>query len=147
MQIVDVDEVVAIEQAVYSHPWSRGNFVDSLRLGYDAWLARNPEGVLIGYFVQMPVVDEAHLLTIAVLAEAQGQGIARFLLEHMVKRARAMQLESVLLEVRVSNQRALSAYETFGFILIGRRKAYYQMSQHEREDALILRYILDRSAA
>lgn len=146
MQIADLDEVMAIEQAVYSHPWSRGNFVDSLQLGYDAWLARSPDGQLLGYFVQMPVVDEAHLLTIAVLAEAQGQGVARLLLDYMVQQARLMKLESILLEVRESNQRALSVYAAFGFVVIGRRKAYYQTTQHEREDALILRYILDRSA-
>jgi ribosomal-protein-alanine N-acetyltransferase len=85
-------------------------------------------------------------LTIAVLASAQGQGVARLLLEHMAQRARALQLESILLEVRMSNQRALSVYEAFGFIAVGRRKGYYQISPHEREDALILRYILDRSA-
>ena len=147
MQPADVDEVVAIEQAVYSHPWSRGNFVDSLKLGYDAWQVRNPEGVLLGYFVQMPVVDETHLLTIAVLAQAQKQGIARLLLNHLLERARAMGMDSILLEVRVSNQSAISVYEAFGFALVGRRKAYYQVSPTEREDALMLRYILDRSAA
>ncbi|PRC91508.1 ribosomal protein S18-alanine N-acetyltransferase [Solimicrobium silvestre] len=144
MQLLDLDEVMAIEQAVYSHPWSIGNFVDSLDLAYDAWVVRSVEGELLGYFVQMPVVDEMHLLTIAVQGLMQGQGLGYFLLKHMAERAKLMQMDAVLLEVRVSNLRALAVYEVFGFLSVGRRKDYYQTEHNQREDALILRYTIQR---
>ena len=138
MQATDLDEVCAIEQAVYSHPWSRGNFADALSLDYDAWVARSDQGELLGYFVQMPVIDESCLLTLAVQSAAQGQGIARLLLEQLLYRARVMQLLSISLEVRVSNERAVRLYQACGFLTVGRRKAYYQTTSGQREDALIM---------
>jgi len=146
MQIADLDEVIAIENEVYSHPWSRGNFVDSLVHHQDAWTVRCDSDVLLGYFVQMPVVDEAHLLNISVKEVMQSQGVGRYLLKHVVERAKFMQMESISLEVRVSNLRVVAIYEAFGFVLVGRRKNYYEMSQktaqNQREDALILRYVI-----
>ena len=140
MQLTDLNEVMAIEQSVYSHPWSRGNFVDAIDDNYDAWVARSPESELLGYFVHMPIIDELHLLTIAVKESAQGRGLGHFFLLLMVERGKVNQMKSVLLEVRKSNKRAIKIYESFGFKLVGRRKNYYQTNQHGREDALILNY-------
>ncbi len=142
MQTADVDEVEAIEQSVFSHPWSRGNFVDSLAAAYDAMVVRLADGTLGGYFVQMPVVDEMHLLTIAVQARFQGQGLGRWLLEQAIHRAKLKQMQAISLEVRASNQRALAVYDAAGFVLAGRRKNYYKTGQGQREDALILRFEL-----
>jgi len=142
MQIADLDEVMAIENKAHLHPWSRGNFIDSLAHDHDAWVVRSVDEVVLGYFVQMPVVDETHLLTIAVKEDMQGQGIGRFLLQHVIERAKLMQMVAVSLEVRVSNLRALAVYERFGFLLAGRRKNYYEAAQQQREDALILRYLV-----
>ena len=60
MSASDLDEVLAIESAVYTHPWSHGNFADSLRAAYQCWTWRC-EGELIGYFVLAgtPVADVA----------------------------------------------------------------------------------------
>jgi [ribosomal protein S18]-alanine N-acetyltransferase len=142
MQMADLDEVMAIEMMAHTHPWSRGNFIDSLTHGYDAWIVRSVDNVMLGYFVQMPVVDEAHLLTIAVKEEMQGRGAGKFLLKHVVERAKALQLAAVTLEVRVSNLRALAVYKTMGFLLVGCRKNYYEVGPGQREDALILRYVI-----
>jgi ribosomal-protein-alanine N-acetyltransferase len=142
MQMADLDEVVAIENGAQTHPWSRGNFIDSLVYTYDAWVVRTVDDVMLGFFVQMPVVDETHLLVIAVKKEMQGQGIGAFLLKHTIERAKLMKMEAVSLEVRVSNLRALAVYKAFGFLLVGRRKNYYVTGQKQQEDALILRYVL-----
>ena len=111
MQQADIDEVLTLEQLVYSHPWSRANFVDSLASGYQAWLLRDQTGELLGYFLLMAIVDEAHLLNVAVAASQQGRGLGRFLLNQAVACARGLGMESVLLEVRPSNTRALEIYE------------------------------------
>lgn len=139
MQLTDLDEVMAIESSVYSHPWSRGNFVDSISLGHDAWVVRSEDG-MVGYFVQMPVVDEMHLLTIAVKGTWQGQGVGVYLLRMLVEHAVKFKMQAVSLEVRTSNSRALAVYEKFGFLQVGRRKNYYECAGGGREDALILRY-------
>jgi [ribosomal protein S18]-alanine N-acetyltransferase len=138
----DIDEVHALEQSVFPHPWSRGNFADSLASGYDAWVVRDPLGDLAGYFLLMFAPDEAHLLDVAVAADRQGQGLGRYLLDKVVARARGQGVESVLLEVRPSNMRALAVYREYGFVEIGRRKAYYPAHEGQREDAIVMRLVL-----
>ena len=140
MQRSDLDHVFALEQSVYPHPWSMANFEDSLNSNYEAWVLRDRDGDLLGYFLLMAVVDEAHLLNVAVSAEKQGQGLGRFLLNQAVACARGLGMESVLLEVRPSNTRALQIYERYGFKQIGRRKGYYPAANQQREDAIVMRF-------
>ncbi|WP_317204709.1 ribosomal protein S18-alanine N-acetyltransferase [Janthinobacterium sp.] len=135
----DLEEVAMLEESVYPHPWSRGNFADSLASGYQAWVLRDQQGALLGYFLLMVVVDEAHLLNVAVGAALQGQGLGRFLLNQAVACARGLGMESMLLEVRPSNLRALDIYQRYGFSQIGRRKAYYPADNQQREDAIVMR--------
>jgi ribosomal-protein-alanine N-acetyltransferase len=142
MLVADVDEVHALETSVFPHPWSRANFIDSLASGYDAWVLREPHGSLAGYFLVMYAPDEAHLLDVAVSAARQGRGIGRFLLDRIASRARAMRVESILLEVRPSNGRAVDVYRRYGYAEIGRRKGYYPASGGQREDAIVMRYAL-----
>jgi ribosomal-protein-alanine N-acetyltransferase len=150
MVMDDVDAVHALERSVFPHPWSRANFVDSLASGYDAWVLRAADDAaadsvansLVGYFLLMYAVDEAHLLDVAVAAPHQGSGLGRYLLDRIVARARGMRMESILLEVRPSNLRALQVYQRYGFTEIGRRKGYYPAHEGRREDAIVMRYML-----
>lgn len=142
MQTADVEQVMAIENSVYPHPWTRGNFMDSLASGYEAWVAREPDFRLAGYFLAMPVVDELHLLNISVRADLQGQGLGLMLLDRVVGLARDQGMLSILLEVRPSNRRALAVYERYGFVRIGLRKAYYPAAGQTREDAIVMRLCL-----
>ncbi|TWI69939.1 ribosomal-protein-alanine N-acetyltransferase [Pseudoduganella lurida] len=139
MQPHDLDDVTALETSVYPHPWTRTNFADSLRSGYHAWILRDQPGELLGYFLVMAVVDEAHLLNVAVAARWQGQGLGRLLLNQSVACARGLGMESMLLEVRPSNVRALAIYRRYGFHEIGRRKGYYPAANQTREDAIVMR--------
>ncbi|HTH76597.1 MAG TPA: ribosomal protein S18-alanine N-acetyltransferase [Trinickia sp.] len=140
MTEADLDEVAVIEREAYEFPWSRGNFEDSLRNGYFGICMRHVTGMLIGYCVLMPVVDEMHLLNLCVAPQAQGAGVGLTLLREAVRITRGKQLAGLLLEVRPSNVRALRLYERFGFATIGRRKNYYPARRYGREDALVMRY-------
>ena len=142
MVVDDVDEVHALECSVFPHPWSRANFMDSLASGYDAWVLRDGAGTLAGYFLLMYAVDEAHLLDVAVAAARHGSGVGRYLLDRIAARAREQRMESILLEVRPSNARALQVYERYGYTEIGRRKGYYPAHEGRREDAIVMRYVL-----
>jgi ribosomal-protein-alanine N-acetyltransferase len=130
-------EVVAIESQAYEHPWTHGNFVDSLRSGYQAQMLCAGE-VLIGYFVAMKGVDEVHLLNITVVPEHQGQGWARVMLDALAIWARSQDAEWLWLEVRRSNTRAQHIYERHGFRRVGERKGYYPAAQGQREDAIVM---------
>jgi len=141
----DVDEVLSIERALYAFPWTRGNFVDSISSGYNVWGYR-VGGELVGYFVLMLAVDEAHLLNIGVVEQQQGMGFGARLLSHALLVAQQAGATSVLLEVRPSNAKALALYRHFGFEQIGVRQGYYPAAQG-REDALVLRRALGRLSA
>ncbi len=139
MTEADLDEVAAVEKLAYEFPWSRGNFQDSLRNGYYGVCLRHVTGTLLGYCVLMLVVDEMHLLNLAVAPSAQHAGAGLTLLREAVRITRAEKLEGVLLEVRPSNPRAIALYERFGFMAIGRRKNYYPARHHMCEDAIVMR--------
>jgi len=78
----DLDAVVLLEQQVYPHPWTRGNFADALAAGYHAQCLHHG-GELCGYVVAMAGVEEAHLLNITVARHLQGQGHGHHLWQHL----------------------------------------------------------------
>jgi ribosomal-protein-alanine N-acetyltransferase len=139
MQVDDLAEVMKIESDVYPHPWTHGNFLDSLYSGYEMWVARDSNGILSGYLLLMIMVDEAHLLNIAVRRDVQGTGIGRLLLDHAVTLTRERNLNSILLEVRPSNGHAVDVYERYGFVGIATRRGYYPAAENRREDAIVMR--------
>jgi len=132
-----LDEVVAIEQLSYEHPWTRGNFSDSLHTGYEAQLL-HAGGVVLGYFVAMKGVDEVHLLNITVAPAYQGQGWGRLMLEALALWAKGQGAQWLWLEVRASNARALRIYERHGYRHVGERKGYYPARHGGREDAVVM---------
>ena len=84
----DLDQILAIEQAVYTHPWTYGNFVDTFQHEHEACGIRDEQGHLVAYFFLMPVVDELHLLTFAVDTKKQKLGYGYILLRKMMALAR-----------------------------------------------------------
>ena len=141
----DLDEVLRIEYRAYSHPWSRTNFADSISSGYSCWVCRIG-GEMVGYYVLMMAVDEAHLLNIAVAEKRQGLGFGARLLRQAMNAAWAAGASTLLLEVRPSNDRALALYRHFGFRQIGVRRGYYPAAGG-REDALVLTHVLEEARA
>jgi ribosomal-protein-alanine N-acetyltransferase len=132
-----VEAVVAIEREAYGHPWSTGNFVDSIRSGYQAQLLLADETV-IGYFVAMKGVDEVHLLNITVAPGYQGQGWGRVILDSLAVWSRGQGAQWLWLEVRASNARAQQIYERHGYRRVGERKGYYPDAPGKREDAVVM---------
>ena len=135
-----LDEVVAIERRAYGHPWTRGNFADSLRSGYQAQLLCAGDTVL-GYFVAMKGVDEVHLLNITVDPDYQGQGWGRVMLDALALWSRGQGAQWLWLEVRQSNQRAQQVYLRYGYRRVGERKNYYPAAGG-REDAIVMSFKL-----
>lgn len=142
MRIENLDEVVAIEKSVYSHPWTRGNFIDSIQSGYQCWVMRDAAEALLGYFFVMQALDEAHLLNISVHGDMHGRGIGKMLLDKVCLLAHQQKMQSILLEVRPSNTRAIAIYQRYGFVEIGRRRDYYPAADDKREDAIVMRLAL-----
>ncbi|GAB1233253.1 ribosomal protein S18-alanine N-acetyltransferase [Ferrigenium sp. UT4] len=140
MRATDLDAVVAIERAVHAHPWTRGNFDDALRSGYQCMVAETEQGML-GYAVMLLGPDEAELLDIAVAADRQRQGWGGRLLGGMLILARRHGMRRAVLEVRVSNTPAIAMYRRQGFVEIGLRRDYYP-ALNGREDAMLMGCLL-----
>lgn len=135
MTEADLDAVLKIEYAAFSHPWTRGIFSEGLK-NYHCWLMFEGSQQ-VGHGVIQIILDEAHLLNITVKPESQGRGLGLRLLEHLMREAAGHQARECFLEVRASNQAAYRLYERYGFNEIGRRRDYYP-AVGGREDALVM---------
>src|SRR5215470_10340104 len=131
MRPADLGDVLVIERASFSMPWSRGAFLYEIEQNQVArcWVGRE-EGRIVGYICLWEVADELHITNVAVHPDARRRGVARALLESVFARSRL-----VVLEVRPSNNEALALYESFGFRVVGRRRGYYYDTG---EDALVM---------
>jgi ribosomal-protein-alanine N-acetyltransferase len=132
----ELADVMKIESAIYTHPWTHGNFADSIRAGY-ACRTWRLDGELLGYFVLMAAAGEAHLLNLSIAPRRQRGGHGRALLGEAAALARSLGAKSLFLEVRPSNLAAQSLYTRFGFRRIAVRRGYYP-ARDGREDALVL---------
>ena len=132
----DVDAVFALEREAYPFPWSRGIFLDCLRVPYECRVLEE-DGGLVGYSVVSLALDEAHLLNLCIAVSAQGRGLGGFLLDHVLREVRAAGARVIYLEVRPSNEAAISLYDRAGFLRVGLRRNYYRAARG-REDALVL---------
>jgi ribosomal-protein-alanine N-acetyltransferase len=142
MQLDDLPRVLDIEARCYSHPWTRGNFIDSLAAGYLAevlWATdAGADDALVGYFVAMVGVDELHLLNLTVAPRWQRLGHAQALLDALEQHCRERAAPALLLEVRQGNERARQVYRRRGFAEMGLRRGYYPAGHGRREDAVVM---------
>jgi ribosomal-protein-alanine N-acetyltransferase len=137
MRQADLEQVLAIEEAVYPFPWTLGILQDCLRVGYCCWVVEL-EGMVIGYGVMSVVIDESHILNLCIHPDWQGRGLGRKLILRLLKIARQHGAETAFLEVRENNRAALSLYDHLGFVEVGRRRDYYPAVDGGREHALVM---------
>jgi ribosomal-protein-alanine N-acetyltransferase len=137
---IDLEPILAIEQLSFQWPWSRHSFEGELScqnaFSYVVKSART-DGLaqVAAYAFLRQVVDELHVLKIAVTPAQRGCGMATWFLNHCFALGARQGANSVILEVRRSNITAIKLYEKLGFREIGCRPNYYSDS---KEDALIM---------
>jgi ribosomal-protein-alanine N-acetyltransferase len=135
--VAEVDDVVAIEEASFTNPWTREMYVaelDKPDVSY-CYLARNPDRRVIGFCSFWRVVDELHINNLAVLPPYRRRGVASALLDHVLHEGVRLGAFRATLEVRRSNDAARLLYERMGFAVAGVRRAYYTKPV---EDAIVL---------
>lgn len=138
MTEADLDEILSIESVSFPHPWNRTHFLDELKSPHSfPYSAFDGGGRLIGYICPMLVLDEGHILDVAVSHEFRGRGLGKMLVEKVLAVCMERGAEFVSLEVRPSNTDAIGLYRRLGFVETGRRPRYY----HDGEDALLMEYI------
>jgi ribosomal-protein-alanine N-acetyltransferase len=132
----DLDEIVAIENAAFSNPWTRPMYQRELQNPDVSFLyvLRLDNGI-VGFCSFWLVLDEIHINNLAVRGEYQGQGLGSALLTHVLQAGARRGAERATLEVRRSNAPARRLYERLGFEVAATRPNYYVSPP---EDALIL---------
>ncbi|AAW84994.1 ribosomal protein S18-alanine N-acetyltransferase [Aliivibrio fischeri] len=134
-----LDDIWRIERAAHSHPWAESMIreLDSRCAQHRVMLV---DEQVVGYFYAQNVVGEVTLLNIAIDPAHQGKGFGRKLTEFFIDMCMEQKAESAWLEVRESNTKAISLYESEGFNEVTRRHDYYP-TNNGKEDAIIMSFI------
>ena len=153
----DIEQVVKIEKECFSLPWSEKSFEDSLKREDTIFLvceqevcqtceeyaddiqkqalSYTPYKKILGYIGMYCSFEEGEITNVAVLPFARKKGVGNRLINSLKEIAKHQNLERIVLEVRVSNQPAISLYEKNGFVSVGIRKNFYEKPV---EDAKIM---------
>jgi ribosomal-protein-alanine N-acetyltransferase len=136
LELRDLNEIERIERSSYRTPWSRSMFAGELAKPSSISLgAFDEQGELLGYLIISRYVDAWHVMNLAVAPKHRRKQIAAGLLEQLFAVTAGEGRRGYTLEVRVSNDVAISLYEKAGFKARGVRRGYYT---DNREDALIM---------
>jgi ribosomal-protein-alanine N-acetyltransferase len=125
MTPADLDEILAIEKASFAMPWTREMFVREISSRTARALVFRDRNEIVGYLCFWEVLDEAHLMVIAVRPERRGEGHGKAIMTHLEKICLQDGLKRIILEVGRRNSRARDLYRQSGFRSIGFRKQYY----------------------
>ena len=136
----DIDLLFAIETSAYEFHWELETFKSCFKIGYHCWIAERAREV-VGYGISTIGAGESHVLNVCVAPSYQGRGVGRMILDHLIQEATRFNADSMFLEVRPSNPRAIKLNRSMGFNEIGTRKGYYP-ARHGREDAIVMARML-----
>lgn len=135
MKLSDTETASDIEKQIFSLPWSKQAFEDSVKREDTIFLVAENEGTVIGYIGMYMCCGEGEITNVAVSEDARRKGVGELLVTNMIDRANAHDVTSIFLEVRVSNENAIHLYEKTGFEKCGLRKGFYDFP---KEDAYIM---------
>ena len=135
-----LEEVARLEKICFSVPWSKTSLKEEINNENASFLvAVDKNEKVFGYTGFTFVLDEGYITNIAVFPQYRGNGVAKKLLEALVKFAQDKKLKFISLEVRKSNVSAVSLYQKLNFLSAGVRKNFYS---YPKEDAIIMtRYL------
>lgn len=126
MTLGDLDEIVRIENELFSDAWTRDNFIYELTGNeFSKCYVIRENSTIIGYGCLYILFERAEVATIAISKEYQSKGFGRKLLKYMIDEAVKNDCEIMSLEVRISNTKAIGLYEKMGFFNNRIRKSYY----------------------
>lgn len=136
MTVEDLDQVMLLELACFSVPWTRESFEKELSENKLAhYIVIEEENQIVGYGGVWYIVDEGHITNVAIHPDHRKKGLGKQLVDAMKDIAIQNEIILMTLEVRVSNIAAITLYERMGFLEAGIRPKYYTDNQ---EDALIM---------
>jgi len=138
----DIDSIIIIEQQNSHNPWSKNQLIESIQNPTNLCCSISANNQIIGFVMAMPALDTADILNISINKDYQRKGYGKKLLHYLIKELRDRMIRQLILEVRVSNQAAITFYLEYGFEEISLRKNYYMINSkdpNQKEDGIIMR--------
>jgi ribosomal-protein-alanine N-acetyltransferase len=142
MRSEHLDQILRIERMSFSNPWPRESFLSDLRSPHARCLVAVAKGSVIGYAIGWFVLDELHVLNLAVEPQQRRRGVGQRLLRDLLTAAGRRGCRTATLELRSSNTNAGKLYQKYGFRPVAQRKNYYR---RPTEDAVVM--LLDLNSA
>jgi ribosomal-protein-alanine N-acetyltransferase len=130
-----VEQILVIENQVHGAPWSERSFLHEITNQHSIFLVALVQGKVVGYGGCWVLVDEAHIINVAVTPEMRRKGIAKAIVSQLLSKSIPKGATCATLEVRISNEAARNLYESFGFTFATIRKSYYP---DNKEDAIVM---------
>jgi ribosomal-protein-alanine N-acetyltransferase len=135
MTLEDLPEILILEKALFSSPWSEENYrFEILENPYAHYVVEDEHG-LRGYLGLWLNDDALQITTLGVASSHQGKGLGQNLVKYALEYALENKVSVMTLEVRISNTKAIHLYEKNGFKKSALRKQYYS---HPDEDAILM---------
>lgn len=132
----DIDAIAELDQLCFATPWSREAYARELRANKLAfYIVADEDGVIVGFAGLWGIIEEGHITNVAVHPAYRNKGLGRQLVSRLLEVAEEYGIDKFTLEVRPSNESAITLYNKLGFKAVGRRPRYYE---DNGEDALIM---------
>ena len=128
-------QVMPIEEANFSYPWTETGFFTFLIRDDALFLVAEEDGEILGYLGILISFDESEITNVCVAEKARRRGIGRALMEELFRRMQERKVRVIHLDVRIGNTPARNLYESLGFVQDGLRKGYYDLP---KEDAVLM---------
>jgi len=121
----DLDAAGALAEKAFGRAWTKEMLEKDIANEQAHYLCAVENGEVAGYIGYWQVLDEGHVMTVAVAEEKRGQGIGETLVREMIRSGEKRGILYWTLEVRCGNLAAVKLYEKAGFKLAGVRPRYY----------------------
>ena len=131
-----VDAIAELEKVCFNDPWSAKSIESELKNDLSLWVVALDADKVVGYVGSQSVLGWADMMNLTVDPSYRKKGIGRGLVNELIAKLKENKVTCLTLEVRVSNEPAISLYQSLDFVEVGRRPGYYH---NPKEDALILR--------
>lgn len=125
LQTKDLEYIMEIETSCFSVPWSKNGFESELRHQNTYYNCIEIENKVIGYSGLWKILDEGHIMNVAILPEYRKKGYGKKLIENLFEFCLDNDIIRTTLEARESNKAAIKLYEKMGFEIVGTRPKYY----------------------
>jgi len=139
MQPDDIKSVMEIERSSFTSPWSELSFLHEIDYANSLAKVALLENKTVGYICARYVLDEGHILNLAVHKGFRRRGIATELMNRVLGELKKKDCRLLYLEVRVSNLKAIKFYERFGFKVASFRRKYY--ASPNEDAAFMMRWL------